>query len=76
VTVCKLNIPPAPFKGGDVTVSRMGKGDGQQDGEMGWSVGRGEVAVSRTGRCDGQQDGEMGWFVNLTSPQPPSKGEM
>jgi len=28
-----INIPPAPFKGGDGMVSRMGRGDGQQDGE-------------------------------------------
>jgi len=32
VTVCKLNIPPAPFEGGDVTVSRTGRFDGQQRG--------------------------------------------
>jgi len=42
-----INIPPAPFKGGDATVSRMGRGDGQQDGEMGWSAGRGEVTVCK-----------------------------
>jgi len=24
-----INIPPAPFKGGEVTVSRTGRGDGQ-----------------------------------------------
>ena len=45
MTICKLNIPPAPFKGGDVTVSRMERCDGQQDGKMGWSVGRGEVTI-------------------------------
>jgi len=43
---------------GDVTVSRMGRWDGQQNGEMGWSAERGEVTVSRMGRWDGQQDGE------------------
>jgi len=32
-------------RAGDVTVSRMGRGDGQQNGEMGWSVG--------WGKCDG-----------------------
>jgi len=48
-----INIPPAPFEGGDGMVSRMGRGDGQQDGEMGWSAGWGDVTVSRTGRCDG-----------------------
>ena len=30
----------------DVTVSRMERGDGQQDGEMGWSAGWGEATVS------------------------------
>jgi len=34
-------------------VSRMGRWDGQQDGEMGWSVGRGDGMVSRIGRGDG-----------------------
>jgi len=29
-----INIPPAPFKGGDVMVSKTGRCDGQQDGEM------------------------------------------
>ncbi|KHE68805.1 hypothetical protein HMPREF9074_08877 [Capnocytophaga sp. oral taxon 329 str. F0087] len=53
-----INIPPAPFKGGDVTVSRMGKGDGQQEGKMGWSAGWGDMTVSRMGRWDGQWDGE------------------
>ena len=33
VTVRKLNIPPAPFKGGDGMVSRTGRCEGQQDGE-------------------------------------------
>jgi len=48
-----INIPPAPFKGGDGMVSRTG--------EMGWSIGwgdvtvsrAGDVTVSRTGRFDG-----------------------
>jgi len=31
---------------GEVTVSRMERGDGQQDGEMGWSAGWREVMVS------------------------------
>ena len=53
-------------RAGDVTVSRAGD----------VTVSRaGDVRVSRIGRGNGQQDGEMGWFVNLTSPQPPSKGE-
>jgi len=29
----RLNIPPAPFKGGEVMVNRTERGDGQQDGE-------------------------------------------
>jgi len=28
-----FDIPPAPFKGGDGMVSRMKRGDGQQNGE-------------------------------------------
>ena len=70
-----INIPPAPFKGGEVTVSRTGRGDGLTINIPPAPFKGGEVTVSRMGRGDGQQNGEMGWFVNLTSPQPPSKGE-
>ena len=42
-----INIPPAPFKGGDGMVSRTERDDGQQDGEMGWSVGWGDGMVCK-----------------------------
>jgi len=59
-----INIPPlhilrcassrTSFKGGEVMVNRAERGDGQQNGEIGWSVRRGDGMVSRMGRGDGQ----------------------
>ena len=57
--VCKLNIPPAPFKGGDVTVSRMERGDDLTINIPPAPFKGGDVTVSKMGRRDGQQDGKM-----------------